>query len=180
GASVVNGERIDSDWRGVVGSAMGRRRRGLWTAPIVLLLVTCAPRGHAPVVATTASRPATVGVLPFRVGGEIDGSATFSERRDLPPVPDDVGARMAGTLRAALARNGVATADPAAVLRATPPPGAARYDPALAARIARDLGTRLAILGALTRFVEREGSAWGTSTPATVWYQAVLVDAASG
>jgi len=132
------------------------------------------------VVATTASRPATVGVLPFRVGGEIDGSATFSERRDLPPVSDDVGARMAVTLSAALARNGVATADPAAVLRATPPPGAARYDPALAARIARDLGARLAILGALTRFVEREGSAWGTSTPATVWYQAVLVDAASG
>jgi hypothetical protein len=63
------------------------------------------------------------------------------------------------------------------VLRATPPPGAARYDKELAKRVARAVGARLVVMGALTRFVEREGSAWGATTPASVWYQAILLDA---
>jgi hypothetical protein len=156
---------------------MRRRGRGLLTAALVVM-ASCAPRGRGP-VAGPAVGPAAVAVLPFRVGGELDPSTSFATRSDLPPVPDDVGERMAVMLSRALAQNGVATVDPAEVMRATPPAGAARYDTALASRVARSVGARLAVLGALTRFVEREGSGWGASTPATVWYQAVLVDAAS-
>jgi hypothetical protein len=142
-------------------------------------VASCAPNGRTPVVAPAVG-PAVVAVLPFRVGGEVDSNGAFTERSDLPPVPDDVGEQMAATLSRAFAQNGVATVDPAQVMRATPPPGAARYDTALAARVARGLHARLAVIGALTRFVEREGSGWGARTGATVWYQAVLVDVASG
>jgi len=121
-----------------------------------------------------------VAVLPFRVGGQLGADGAFTARGDLPPVPDDVGEQMAVTLSQALARNGVATIDPSHVMHATPPPGASRYDAALAARVARGLGVRLAVLGALTRYDEREGTAWGTRNPATVWYQAVLVDGEGG
>jgi hypothetical protein len=106
----------------------------------------------------------------------MDQHAAFSERTDVPAVPDDIGARIATLLTGDLGRNGISTVDAATVLDATPPPGRARYDAELAARVARTVGASLAVYGALTRFVEREGTAWGASTPATVWYQAVLVD----
>lgn len=156
-----------------------RRGRG-FCAVLVIVATSCGPRERAPVAMPGPAGPATVAVLPFRVGGQLDPNAAFTEGRDLPPVPDDIGERIAVRLSQALARNGVATIDPARVLAATPPPGAARYDAALATRVAQAAGARLAVLGALARFVEREGSAWGASTPATVWYQAVLIDAASG
>jgi hypothetical protein len=151
------------------------------TAVLLLGLAGCAgPRAPVPVAAPPPAGPAMVAVLPFRVGGELGPDSAFAVRRDLPPVPEDVGLRMADALGQALARNGVAVVGSAEVLRATPPDGAARYDGALGARVARDLGVRFAVLGALTRFVEREGSAWGASTPASVWYQVVLVDAQTG
>jgi hypothetical protein len=146
---------------------------------VVVLLASCSPRSQVPVVAP-ASDPPVVAVLPFRVGGQLGADATFTARGDLPPVPDDVGEQMAVTLSQALTRNGVATLDPSHVMHATPPPGASPYDSALAARVARGLGVRLAVLGALTRYDEREGSAWGTRNPATVWYQALLIDGDSG
>jgi hypothetical protein len=110
----------------------------------------------------------------------MDQHAAFAERTDVPSVPDDIGERMATLLTRGLGNAGVSTVDAATVLQATPPPGTARYDGELAARIARKVGASLAVYGALTRFVEREGSAWGASVPATVWYQAVLVDADAG
>src|SRR5262245_59725658 len=143
------------------------------------MLASCAPKGRAPVVAP-ATGPPVVAVLPFRVGGQLGPDAVFAPRGDQPPVPDDVGEQLAETLSRALARNGVATLDPSHVMHATPPPGAARYDAALASRVARGLGVRLAVLGALTRYDQREGTAWGARTPATVWYQAALVEAESG
>ena len=158
---------------------MGGRRRGSRSAVILVMLASCAPRSQMPVVAPTGGPP-VVAVLPFRVGGQLGADAAFTRRGDLPPVPDDVGEQMAESLSHVLARNGVATLDPSHVMHATPPPGAARYDAALAARVARGLGVPLAVLGALTRYDEREGSAWGTRNPATVWYQAMLVDAESG
>lgn len=158
------------------------RRRG-WAFTVglsVVLAASCTPRQRSPAAAPPVrGGPAAVAVLPFRVGGEIDPTTTFAARADMPSVPD-VGERMATLLSAALARNGISTVDPSVVLQATPPAGAARYDGELAARVARSVGARLAVFGALTRFVEREGSAWGASTPATVWYQAVLVDADGG
>jgi hypothetical protein len=147
----------------------------------VLLAAGCALRARAPVTAPAArSGASAVAVLPFRVGGEIDRNAAFASRQDLPPVPDDMGERMATLLSAGLGRAGIATVDPAVVLGATPPPGAARYDAEFAARIARSVGGQLAVFGALTQFVERVGSAWGATTPATVAYQALLVDAETG
>ncbi len=147
----------------------------------VLAVTACAPRARTPVVTPgVATAIGAIAVIPFRVGGELDPTANFAERRDDPPVPDDMGEHIAVTLSQDLARNGVSIIDPALVQQAAPPAGASRYDPAMAMRVAKAVGARLAVLGALTRYTEREGSAWGARTPATVWYQAVLVDAASG
>ena len=147
----------------------------------VLAVTACAPRARTPVGPPgTASTIGAVAVMPFRVGGELDPAASFAERRDDPPVPENMGEHIAVTLSQALARNGVSVSDSALVQQATPPPGASRYDPAMATRVAQKVGARFVVLGALTRYTEREGSAWGARTPATVWYQAVLVDAASG
>jgi hypothetical protein len=158
---------------------MGGHGRTLCITASLAMLTSCPPRSQVPVVAPATGPPA-VAVLPFRAGGQLGADAAFTARGDLPPVPDDVGEQMAETLSRALAGNGVATVDPSHVMHATPPPGASRYDAALAARVARGLGVRLAVLGALTRYDEREGTAWGTRNPATVWYQAVLIDAESG
>src|SRR5262245_57420068 len=158
---------------------MGGRRWGSRSAVILVMLASCAPRSQVPVVAP-ASGPPLVAVLPFRVGGQLGPDAAFTARGDLPPVPDDGVEQMGLSVSRALARNGVATVARSHVMHAPPPPGAARYDAALGARVARGLGVRLAVLGALTRYDEREGSAWGTRNPATVWYQATLVDAESG
>jgi len=160
---------------------MGWRGWAFSLGVAVVVAAGCTQRQRTPVVTPAASSgPLAVAVLPFRLGGEIDRNATFSEREQLPSVPDDVGERMAVILNAGLSRAGVSTVDPGVVLQATPPPGAARYDGELAVRVARAVGARLAVFGALTRFVERVGSAWGATTPATVWYQAVLVDAQDG
>src|SRR5262249_21821778 len=157
---------------------MWRRGRAFSVGVLLVVGMGCSPRARPPAAASAVrSGPAAVAVLAVRVGREMDQHATFSERTDVPSVPDDIGARIATLLSKDLARGGVSTVDAATVLDATPPPGAARYDAELAARVARTVGANLAVYGALTRFVEREGTAWGASTTATVWYQAVLVDA---
>src|SRR5262245_32374943 len=118
--------------------------RGWALAVGVLISASCAPRERAPVAAPAPSGAApVVAVLPFRVGGALDPNATFEERRDIPPIPDDIGERIAVTLSQQLARNGVPTVDPAAVLRATPPAGATRYDAQLATRVARAVKVQL-------------------------------------
>jgi len=146
-----------------------------------LVVAACAPRARTPPVSPrVANAIGAVAVIPFRVGGELDPTASFSEQRDDPPVPENVGEQIAVTLSQALTRNGLSVVDPARVQQATPPAGASRYDPAMAMRTAQAVGARFVVLGALTRYREREGSAWGARTPATVWYQAVLIDAVTG
>jgi len=158
-----------------------RMRRLVVLSMLAALGLACTPRSRTPAVPPrVASAVGAVAVIPFRVGGELDPAGSFAERRDVPPVPDDVGDHIAMTLGQQLARDGVTVSDSAAVQQATPPPGTSRYDPAMAMRVAKAVGARLAVLGALTRYAQREGSAWGARTPATVWYQAVLVDAATG
>jgi hypothetical protein len=143
--------------------------------------LACACRSGPPVLPPrVASAVGAVAVIPFRVGGELDPAAAFAERRDVPPVPEDVGDQIAVTLGRQLARRGVTVSDSAAVQRGTPAPGTSQYDPAMAMRVAKAVGARLAVLGALTRYTQRDGSAWGARAPATVWYQAVLIDAATG
>jgi hypothetical protein len=156
-------------------------RRLVVFSMLAALGLACAFRSRPPAVSPRVARAAgTVAVMPFRVGGELDPSASFATRRDVPPVPEDVGDQIAVTLGRQLALNGVTVADSAAVQQATPPPGASRYDTALAMRVAKAVGAKLVVMGALTRYAQREGSAWGARTPATVWYQAVLIDAATG
>lgn len=148
---------------------------------LAALGLACTSRSRTPEVPPqVASAVGAVAVMPFRVGGDLDAAASFAQRRDVPPVPEDVGDQIAVTLGRQLAFNGVTVSDSAAVQQATPPPGTSRYDPALAMRVAKAVGARLVVMGALTRYVQREGSAWGARTPATVWYQAVLVDATTG
>jgi len=148
---------------------------------LAALGLACASRSRTSAVPPrSASAVGAVAVIPFRVGGELDPAASFAERRDVPTVPEDGGDQIAVTLGRQLARRGVVVSDSAAVRQATPPPGTSRYDPAMAMRVAKAVGARLAVLGALTRYTQREGSAWGARTPATVWYQAVLIDAATG
>ena len=156
-------------------------RRLVVLSMLAALGVGCMPRSRTPAVRPqVAGAVGPVAVMPFRVGGELDPTASFAERRDVPPVPEDVGDHIAVTLGRQLALNGLTVSDSTAVQRATPPPGASRYDPALAMRVAKAVGARLVVMGALTRYTQREGSAWGARTPATVWYQAVLLDAATG
>src|SRR5262245_28217125 len=154
-----------------------------WTCWMMVLLAVggCGPRKRAaPAGAPVAAGSNLVAVLPFRVGGALAPDASFATESDLPPIPGDIGSRIAVELSAALARNGIATVDPGRVAADTPAPSAGRYDASLAVRVGREAGARFAVVGALTRFTEREGGPWGATTPATVWYQAMLVDVASG
>lgn len=142
-----------------------------------------APRS-APTQPATADAPMTgtpvVAVLPFRVGGSLEADASYRERGTIADAPPDLGERIAVDLGAQLAKRGIAVVDGTRVARTVPPPGAALYDAKLGARIARELGVPLAVIGAVTRYVQRQGSALGATEPATVWYQAVLVNADDG
>ncbi len=139
-----------------------------------------APR-PAPAQPATADAPMlgtpSVAVLPFRVGGSLEADASFREREAPADAPADLGEQIAVDLGAQLAKRGIAVVDGTRVAQAVPPPGAAIYDAKLGARVAREMGVPLAVLGAVTRYVQREGTAWGATTPATVWNQAVLVNA---
>src|SRR5262249_60259331 len=113
----------------------------------------CAPRSRGPAVPPhVASAVGAVAVMPFRVGGELDPAASFAGRRDVPPVPEDVGDHIAVTLGRQLALDGVTVSDSAVVQQATPPPGTSRYDPAMAMRVAKAVGARLAVMGGRTRY----------------------------
>lgn len=155
---------------------------------VVAMLAGCqrsAPRARSATAPAapqaTADAPmqgaAAVAVLPFRIGGSLDAGAAYTERAAVADAAPDLGEQVAADLGAQLAKRGVAVVEAARVARATPPPGAAIYDPRLGARVARELGVPLAVIGAITRYVQREGSALGATSPATVWYQAVLVNA---
>jgi hypothetical protein len=77
-----------------------------------------------------------------------------------------------------LAALGVPVIDPERVAGAAARAGA--YDARGAARIVARLGADFAALGALSRYREREGSALGVRTPASVAYQILIVRAADG
>ena len=158
-----------------------RMRRLALLSMLAAFGLACASRSRTPAIPPQVpSAVGPVAVMPFRVGGELDPTASFAARRDVPPVPEDIGDHIAVTLARQLALNGITVSDSTVVQQATPPPGTSRYDPAMAMRVAKAVGARLVVMGALTRYTQREGSAWGARTPATVWYQAVLVDAATG
>src|SRR5215468_11253621 len=99
-----------------------RMRRLVVLSMLAALGLGCTPRSRTPAVSPqVASAVGAVAVMPFRVGGELDPSASFAERRDVPRVPEDVGDQIAVTLGRQLVLNGVTVSDSAAVLQATPP-----------------------------------------------------------
>jgi hypothetical protein len=144
----------------------------MWAA-----VAACASGTRNPDPAPSVSGRALVAVLPFRTGGGLDERGTFALGPEPGAVPESAGEQAARVLSVRLAAAGIPTLDVERVLAATPPPGAALYDARLGARIARKLGANLAVIGAVMRYVEREGSALGVTTPASIAYQAVLVRA---
>ncbi len=150
----------------------------------LLGIVACAkpePKVAAPRPVAGATGTAAVAVLPFRVGGQLDPNAAFSASpRESDAIAEDLGDQAAATLAARMAQAGATVVDMSTVRRATPVGGAAVYDAALAARVARAVNAEVAVIGAISRYVERQGTDWGVTDPATVWYQAVMVRAADG
>lgn len=160
-------------------------------AHVVLLLmpllgvVACAtpePKAAPPRPAAGTAGTVPVAVLPFRVGGQLDPNAAFSESPagGGEPIAEDLGDQAATVLAQGMGQAGVTVVDMNTVRRATPVGGAAVYDAALAARVARAVNAEIGVIGAITRYVERKGTDWGVTDPATVWYQAVMVRAADG
>jgi hypothetical protein len=149
-----------------------------------LAVIACAkpePKAAAPRPAAGATGTAPVAVIPFRVGGQLDPSAAFRESpAGSESIAEDLGDQAAMVLANQMAHAGVTVVDMNAVRRASPIGGAAVYDAALAARIARTVNAEVGVIGAITRYVERKGTDWGVTDPATVWYQAVMVRAADG
>jgi hypothetical protein len=140
-------------------------------------LAACGSAKRNPDPAPAVTGRALVAVLPFRTSGGLDERGTFAPGQDPAAVPESAGEQAARVLSVRLAGAGVPTVDVERVLASSPPPGAAVYDARLGARIARKLGANLAVIGAVTRYVEREGSALGVTTPASIAYQTVLVRA---
>jgi hypothetical protein len=150
-------------------------------ALLALLGVACGLSGDAaPPAAPTEETTRPVAVLPFRIGGFLDPTGRFADDAVGRGIPDDLGATIAERLTADLERAGEGVVPAETVLRATPVPGAALYDPALARRVARDVGAEFAVIGAVRRYVERVGNALSVERPATVEYQAMIVAADSG
>src|SRR5262249_60656080 len=79
---------IDLTRATVVGGPMPRRV--LVPVLAALVVAACAPRARTPPVSPrVASAIGAVAVIPFRVGGELDPTASFSQQRDDPPGPDN-------------------------------------------------------------------------------------------
>lgn len=150
-----------------------------------LLLLLAAATGCAAPEAAAPRRPvvagrARVAVLPFRTAGRLDGAAVFEARPDAEATPEDAGAEAARLLAADLRAAGIAVVDADAVAGALSLVDARAYDPRLAARIADRVGAALAVMGALSHYRQRQGTALAVESPASVWYEAALVRAADG
>jgi len=132
---------------------------------VVVSLVAChAPAPAPPPPRALPARP-RVAVLPFRVA---EGAG----------APDDAGAALARILTRRLADSGVAVVESDVVLRAAQLADTGAYDARTAARVARKVSANVAVLGTLARWRDRVGTAWAVQEPASLAYQATLVNAA--
>jgi hypothetical protein len=147
---------------------------------LVLAGISCGPYGGAPPPGATAEPTPPVAVLPFRIAGFLDPAGRFVDDTSVGAIPDDLGVEIAQRLGMDLEHAGVGVVPADTVLRATPVAGAALYDTKLAARVAREVGADVAVMGAVHRYVQRVGSALSVERPATVEYQAMIVAADSG
>jgi hypothetical protein len=140
-----------------------------------LHLIACTPRPGPPPRGVPAG---SVAVLPLRVGGTLNDEGRFVPGPDPEAGPGEHGVLAARLFTERLAALGVPVIDPERVAGAAARAGA--YDARRAARIVARLGADFAALGALSRYREREGSALGVRTPASVAYQILIVRAADG
>ena len=149
--------------------------RQLAVATALVALAAC-PRLGPPRPVVALAGPARVAVVPFRTGsppGSEGGAGTEA-------VPGDAGPAAARMLAAHLAEAGMAVVDPDRVLGAWALADTGAYDAPRAARVAEKVGANLAVLGTLSRYRERQGTAWAVESPAAVAYEAALVHAPDG
>jgi hypothetical protein len=153
-------------------------------ACLLVVLAGCsvyqAARGAPPAPPLRLDAPARVAVLPFRLGGTLDAAGLFVPGRAVASAPDDLGASAATGLAQRLAAAGVAVTDPDAVAGVATLADTGVYDGQWVARVARKVGATLAVLGAVARYDQREGTAWAIRSPASVEYQLALMRASDG
>lgn len=130
--------------------------------------------GPPPVVAPSVG----IAVLPFATDGDLDDAGRFRPNADEPTMPESLPDHAATRLSQELAALGVSVIDVERVRRAAPPAGAAIHDVALATRVGQAVGARYVVMGAVSRYVERVGTAVGVESPASVAYRVMLVDVA--
>lgn len=149
-------------------------RRVALVSALVVLAACPRPGPPRPVPALTG--PARVAVVPFGTG-TVRGTEV---RPDGETVPADAGPLVARKLGAHLAAAGIAVVDPDRVAGVWSLADTGAYDARMAARIADKVGANVAIFGTLSRYHEREGTAWAVRTPASIAYEATLVHVPDG
>jgi hypothetical protein len=135
------------------------------------MLTACAHRTLPPSQPMALPAGARVVVLPFRIA--------VSTPRGAEPVrvPEETGGLAASSLADALAQKGVAVVPPDVVLHAVP--GGVPDLPA-ARKLAEQLKANVAAVGTITRYLERDGSALGVRSPASVAYEVALLRTSDG
>jgi len=142
---------------------------------VLAALCGCAsPRGPRPAVPAGRAR---VAILPFRSGGTLTADGQYEPGGRVIADADDVGAEFARLLARALAAKGVSVVDPDLVAGTAARADVGTYDAPTAAGVARRLNADLAVIGVVSRYRQRVGSAWGVQDPASVAYDAALVRA---
>jgi hypothetical protein len=152
-------------------------RHGLRVPVLIALLGGCTLLRDRPAVPAPSAQKGSVAVLPFRTGGVLSPAGVFEGVDDAQAGPGDHGVLAARALAGDLAKSGLTVIDPERAFGAASLAEAGHYDPPFAARVAGKVGARFAVLGALVRFRQREGSALGVTSPASVAYQVAVVRA---
>jgi hypothetical protein len=145
-------------------------------AALLVVANGCSRRVTPVAPALPAGEAARVAVLPFEPG-VIDDKGRFAPLAAVEGVGPEVGPDVARRLSADLSAAGVAVVDPDRVAGAASLGASGSFDPAFAASVARKVGANLAVLGAVSLYQQRDGSAWGATRPAGVDYQTLLVRA---
>jgi hypothetical protein len=142
------------------------------TAAILALVFAACARRPAPVVPALVGRLA---VSPFRVGGTFTPEGVFAPGAEPEAGPGEHGVVAARVLSEKLAALGVPVIDPDRVAAAATLVGTARPDVDRARRAGARVGAEFAVVGALARYRQRDGSALAARTPASVAYQLIVV-----
>src|SRR5262245_54417542 len=141
---------------------------------LMFALVGCPlDRDQPPPVAVVEGKPRVL-VLPLQLGSTISPDGRFVRRRDPGNMPHEVGETAAARLSAGLGEAGVPLVDGSKVGAAAP------ADIGAATRTAAQAGANVTLVGALSRYDERDGNAWSVRSPASVAYDLLLVRVRDG